>query len=139
MSSEIFEEWVGKVDRKFRVDGRKIALIIDICPAHPTLFNLTNVQLVFLPPNTTSILQPMDQGVIQSLNNLRKVDSSMVPNDVTVTALVSLDDDVIATAPEMNEDDIVSRLKNQEKEEEESGDEEILWRKSLRDLRLNQL
>lgn len=75
----------------------------------------------------------------ESLNNLRKADSSMVPNDVTATALVSLDDDVIATAPEMNEDDIVSRLKNQEKEEEESGDEEILWRKSLRDLRLNQL
>ncbi|XP_037801949.1 tigger transposable element-derived protein 4-like [Penaeus monodon] len=67
MSSEIFEEWVRKVDRKFRVDGRKIALIIDNCPAHPTLSNLTNVQLVFLPPNTTSILQPMDQGVIRSL------------------------------------------------------------------------
>jgi len=203
MSSEIFEEWVRKVDRKFRVDGRKIALIIDNCPTHPTLSNLTNVQLVFLPPNTTSILQPMDQGVIrslkayyrgkvvrlisraleekkpcpkisilqgmklladswelvsketivncfrkagitpdgqqaaiddsddpfkdlqESLNNLRKADSSMVPNDVTATALVSLDDDVIATAPEMNEDDIVSRLKNQENEEEESGDEEI--------------
>jgi len=61
----------------------------------------------------------------ESLNNLRKADSSMVPNDVTATALVSLDDDVTATAPEMNEDDIVSRLKNQEKEEEESGDEEI--------------
>ncbi|XP_037781980.1 jerky protein-like [Penaeus monodon] len=154
MSSEIFEEWVCKVDRKFRVDGRKIALIIDNCPTHPTLSNLTNVQLVFLPRNTTSILQPMDQGVIrslkakaginpdgqqaaidysddpfkdlqESLNNLRKADSSMVPNDVTATALVSLDDDVIATVPEMNEDDIVSRLKNQENEEEESGDEEI--------------
>ncbi|XP_063595645.1 tigger transposable element-derived protein 4-like [Penaeus indicus] len=67
MSSEIFEEWVRKVDRKFRVDGRKIALIIDNCPAHPTLSNLTNVQLVFLPPNTTSTLQPMDQCVIRSL------------------------------------------------------------------------
>ncbi|XP_037803619.1 tigger transposable element-derived protein 6-like [Penaeus monodon] len=67
MSSEIFEEWVRKVDRKFWVDGRKIALIIDNCPTHPTLSNLTNVQLVFLPPNTTSILQPMDQGVIRSL------------------------------------------------------------------------
>ncbi|XP_063598617.1 tigger transposable element-derived protein 6-like [Penaeus indicus] len=158
MSSEIFEEWV----RKFRVDGRKIALIIDNCPAHPTVSNLTNVQLVFLPPNTTSILQPMDQdswelvsketivncfrkaGIApdgqqaaigdsddpfkdlqESLNDLRKADSSMVLNDVTATALVSLDDDVIATAPEMNEDDLVSRLKKQENEEEESGDEEI--------------
>ena len=58
MNSEIFEEWVRKLDRKFRADDRNIALIIDNCSAHPSISNLTNVQLVFLPPNTTSILQP---------------------------------------------------------------------------------
>ena len=57
MNSEIFEEWVRKLDRKFRADDQKIALIIDNCPAHPSISNLTNVQIVFLPPNTTSILQ----------------------------------------------------------------------------------
>ena len=67
MNSEIFEEWVHKLDRKFRPDDRKIALIIDICPAHPSISNLTNVQIEFLPPNTTSIFQLMDQGVIHSL------------------------------------------------------------------------
>ena len=40
---------------------------IDNCPAHPSVPNLTNVQLIFLPPNTTTILQPMDQCVIRSL------------------------------------------------------------------------
>ena len=49
------------------MDERKITLIIGNCPAHPSIFNLTNIQLVFLPLNTTSILQPMDQGVIRSL------------------------------------------------------------------------
>ena len=49
------------------MEGRKIALLIDNCPAHPSVSNLTNVQLVFLPPNTTSVLQPMDQRVIKSL------------------------------------------------------------------------
>ena len=68
MNGEIFEEWVHKLDRKFRADDRKIALIIDNCPPHPSVSILTNVQIVFLPPNTTSILQPMDQGVIRSLN-----------------------------------------------------------------------
>lgn len=29
MDSEIFENWVRKLDQKFRVDGRKIVLIID--------------------------------------------------------------------------------------------------------------
>ena len=67
MDSQIFEEWVCKLDQTFRMEGRKIALIIDICPAHPSVSDLTNVQLVFLPPNTTSVLQPMDQGVIRSL------------------------------------------------------------------------
>ena len=67
MNSEIFDEWVHKLDRKFCADDRNIALIIDNYPAHSSISNLTNVQLVFLPPNTMSILQPMDQGVIGSL------------------------------------------------------------------------
>ena len=67
MNSEIFEEWVRKLDRKFRADDRNIALIIGNCPAHPSISNLINVRLVFLPPNSTFILQPMDQGVIRSL------------------------------------------------------------------------
>ena len=67
INSEIFEEWVCKLDRKFRADDRKIALIIDICPSHPSISNLTNVQIVFLPPNTTPFLQLIDQGVIRSL------------------------------------------------------------------------
>ena len=66
MNSEIFEEWVSKLDRKFRADDSKIALIIDNCPAHPSISNLTNVQIVFLPSNTTSILQPKDQGGMRS-------------------------------------------------------------------------
>ena len=49
------------------MEGRKLALLIDNCPAHPSFSDLTNVQLVFLPPDTTSVLQPMDQGVIRGL------------------------------------------------------------------------
>ena len=45
---------------------RKIALIIDNCPAHPDVAALDWVELIFLPPNTTSITQPMDKEVIRS-------------------------------------------------------------------------
>ena len=49
------------------VEGRKITMIVDNCPVHPHVEGLQAVELVFLPPNTASKLQPMDQGVIRSL------------------------------------------------------------------------
>ena len=67
MTGVLFEEWVRKLDSSFRAQSRKVALLIDNCPAHPEIKNLTNINLIFLPPNTTSVLQPMDQGVIRSL------------------------------------------------------------------------
>ena len=67
MSSELFEEWIKELDRSFGVQKRKIALIVDNCPAHPTVTGLEWIELIFLPPNTTSVTQPMDQGVIRAL------------------------------------------------------------------------
>ena len=67
MDSTLFEEWVRELDVKFLKEKRKVVLIIDNCPAHPAIGNLTNVKLIFLPPNTTSVSQPMDQGVIRCL------------------------------------------------------------------------
>ena len=54
----------------------------------------------------------------ESLNDLRKADSSVVPDDVTATALVSLDDDVIATAPEISEGDIIEELRDRQEQGE---------------------
>ena len=67
ISSELFEEWIKELDRSFGVQKRKIALIVDNCPAHPTVTGLEWIELIFLPPNTTSVTQPMDQGVIRAL------------------------------------------------------------------------
>ncbi|XP_052699761.1 tigger transposable element-derived protein 4-like [Crassostrea angulata] len=67
MTSEIFTEWVKKLEKKMLRKKRKIALIVDKCPAHPKIAGLKAVELVFLPPNTTSKTQPMDQGIIQNL------------------------------------------------------------------------
>ena len=67
MDSDIFTRWLKELDRKMIAEGRKITMIVDNCPAHPHVEGLQAVELVFLPPNTTSELQPMDQGVIRSL------------------------------------------------------------------------
>ena len=66
MVSDLFRSWLKSLDRKFAAAGRNILMFIDNCPAHPTL-DFEHVELVFLPPNTTSRLQPMDAGIIQAM------------------------------------------------------------------------
>jgi len=64
MTGEMFEEWVVSFDKKIKKKKRKVLLFVDNCPAHVDVQNLTATKLVFLPPNTTSVLQPCDQGII---------------------------------------------------------------------------
>ena len=63
MTSDIFEKWLRNWDSQLKSKKRKILLLVDNCPAHPVVDNLQCIKLVFLPPNVTSLLQPMDQGV----------------------------------------------------------------------------
>ncbi|XP_021358671.1 tigger transposable element-derived protein 4-like [Mizuhopecten yessoensis] len=65
--TEIFTDWVQKVDKTFYKQRSQIAMIVDNCPAHPNINDLRAIKLIFLPPNTTSKTQPMDQGMIQNL------------------------------------------------------------------------
>ncbi|XP_053404457.1 tigger transposable element-derived protein 4-like [Mercenaria mercenaria] len=67
MTGQIFEDWLRKIDREMKRRGRRITMVVDNAPCHPKLENLSNIELIFLPPNTTSKTQPMDQGVIQNL------------------------------------------------------------------------
>ena len=53
MSSFFFDEWVKELDRKFEKENQKI-VIVDNCPGHPIVDRLKAIELVFLPPNTTS-------------------------------------------------------------------------------------
>jgi hypothetical protein len=50
-------------------DNSKILLLLDNCPAHPPPKELEtkNVFVKHLPPNCTSVLQPMDMGVLRAL------------------------------------------------------------------------
>lgn len=66
MTSKLFEDWLKNLNKKMKKEKRKIVLFIDNCPAHSTIPKMENVKIEFLPPNTTSKLQPLDQGIIQS-------------------------------------------------------------------------
>ena len=67
MDEDLFTESVKEVNWKFASHDRKIALIINNCPAHQKVDGLKAIELTFLPPNTTPKMLPMDQGVIRSL------------------------------------------------------------------------
>jgi hypothetical protein len=77
MSSDIFVEWYEKifipqVKKHQRETGNQgnVLLLIDNATCHPSTLSLERekgkFKVLFLPPNVTSILQPMDQGVIES-------------------------------------------------------------------------
>ena len=67
MTTEIYENWLLSFDRKMKQQNRKVLLFVDNCSAHTTSLNLEAVKVQKLPANTTSKLQPMDQGIIQNL------------------------------------------------------------------------
>jgi hypothetical protein len=66
MTSDLFQEWLQDLNRKMRLQRRHILLFIDNAPSHPQNASMSNVQVIFFPPNTTSKLQPLDQGIIQN-------------------------------------------------------------------------
>ena len=65
----IFTQWLQQLDRRFQCQKRSVLMIVDNCPAHNSVSGLKATTLVFLPPNTTSRTQPMDQGVIRNLKH----------------------------------------------------------------------
>jgi hypothetical protein len=70
MMCEIFQEFLMSLDRGMASKSRKTLLFVDHCPAHPKdVRNCKNVQVEFFAANTTSVLQPMDQGVIKALKH----------------------------------------------------------------------
>uniref|UniRef100_A0A147BNC8 Putative tigger transposable element-derived n=1 Tax=Ixodes ricinus TaxID=34613 RepID=A0A147BNC8_IXORI len=70
MTRIIFEEWLIEFNNAIESQNRKVILLLDNCSAHNVSPKLTSVELMFLPPNTTAGLQPMDAGVIANFKML---------------------------------------------------------------------
>jgi hypothetical protein len=74
MTKEIFTEWLIKWVNEIHHD---VLLLVDNCTAHVVTVKFKYINLVFLPSNTTSIIQPCDQGIIRTFKayyrtNMRK-------------------------------------------------------------------
>jgi hypothetical protein len=68
MQRSIFQAWIRLFNREMQKMQRNILLLVDNVSSHQLEEGeeLSNIKLYFLPPNTTSHLQPIDQGIIRS-------------------------------------------------------------------------
>ncbi|XP_064410192.1 tigger transposable element-derived protein 6-like [Latimeria chalumnae] len=67
MTLVIFQEIIRTFDRDLCFQGRQCILLLDIASSYTvTGMQLTNLKLHFLPPCTTSSIQPLDTGIIRA-------------------------------------------------------------------------
>ncbi|CAI6009776.1 unnamed protein product [Closterium sp. NIES-65] len=81
MTSPLFTHFISQLNAAMYAEGRKIVLLLDNASSHMLRSELawseivcgmrttcmSNVRLVFLPPNTTAFTQPLDQGIIATV------------------------------------------------------------------------
>lgn len=69
--SWFFDEFVPSVEKDLKQKNLPVRalLLLDNAPSHPSEEDLVkgDIKALFLPPNVTSLIQPMDQGVIEWL------------------------------------------------------------------------
>lgn len=101
MSTSVFEDWRKKVFikkvKEFLNNANKplkALLILDNAPSHPkekVINTDPNFRVLFLPPNCTAILQPMDQNLIQNIKvRYRKnlLNHILQENDTNITSVL---------------------------------------------------
>uniref|UniRef100_A0A1B6FS75 HTH CENPB-type domain-containing protein n=1 Tax=Cuerna arida TaxID=1464854 RepID=A0A1B6FS75_9HEMI len=97
----LFQEWFEKQFvpnvRAYNEENGlpdRALLLIDNAPSHPDDLELVigDIKTIFLPSNVTSIIQPMDQGVLQALkqNYRKKLLRSLLEENEDLTILQKL-------------------------------------------------
>lgn len=71
MTGILFANWLKEVNSQMKRQKRHILLFLDNATSHGHE-EMSNVTLKFLPPNTTSHIQPLDQGIIRAMKERYK-------------------------------------------------------------------
>ena len=97
MNAKLFEKWLTSLNLSMKKQNRHILLFLDNAPCHPPDVQLSNVKLQFFPTNTTSTVQPLDQGVIHSFKAhyrkslvkhiIARSSTAQTTTDITISAL----------------------------------------------------
>lgn len=113
MNQNIFTNWFQEKfvpEVKFFLNKQnlpqKALLILDNCPGHPDTDELKSkdgkITAMFLPPNVTPLLQPMDQNVIQTVKTSYKKS--------LLYSVLSKEGSVVAALKSVNIKDVVFNL-----------------------------
>jgi hypothetical protein len=71
MTTDIFMTFLRSLDASMGAEGRKILLFVDNCAAYlQDMTFLRNVKVIQYPANCTSVLQPLDLGIIKYFKQL---------------------------------------------------------------------
>jgi hypothetical protein len=91
MTGSIMEDWLIKFNSKMLKKNKHIIIFLDNAACHPKL-DISNIKLAWVPPNTTSIIQPMDQGIIYcvKLYYRRLLMQSLIANVDKISVLSEL-------------------------------------------------
>ncbi|KAG0429559.1 Tigger transposable element-derived protein 6, partial [Dictyocoela muelleri] len=65
LTKSIFEEYISLLNEKLILQSRKILILVDNFSGH-MVENKSNIELLFFPPNCTSVVQPLDMGIIKA-------------------------------------------------------------------------
>jgi hypothetical protein len=69
MTGRLFREWLVTFDGKTTCQNRNVLRLMDQCAAHNSEgLTLKHVRHLYLPANTTSYMQPLDQGIIYEMS-----------------------------------------------------------------------
>ncbi|CAG8782254.1 19892_t:CDS:2, partial [Rhizophagus irregularis] len=91
MLATIFQEWLQEFDYQVGIkhDKQRVLLLLDNCTSHKiNNLVLENVEVYFLPPNTTSKLQPMNSGIIIWI--LEQVEAGQLIQDLKTNVLQAI-------------------------------------------------
>ncbi|CAF4934038.1 unnamed protein product [Pieris macdunnoughi] len=81
ITTEVSKNWLLTVNGDMQRQKRNVLLFLDNCTVHNIPPTLSNVELYFFPLNTTSKLQPLDQGIIHNFKTfyLKEIETENLP------------------------------------------------------------
>ncbi|KAF7698600.1 Tigger transposable element-derived protein 6, partial [Cucumispora dikerogammari] len=69
MTAVEFNRWLEDLNQTFKNSKRKTLMFLDNFSGHKPNYTYSNIEICFLPKNSSAKLQPLDAGIIRSFKS----------------------------------------------------------------------